>query len=152
MEWRFLQKSVHSAEPFGHRSPAHLCFFLSVFHFGFHLTPRSPATCLSKPSQLSFYLSLHCSISYSASFCTPTLVYPGLLCQCLWLKCSSRRKEKSKENVLFSVPSSLKFAQSRQFFYFSKFFSWWFLASVTMVLSGCVWITMWYFLLLNYKK
>jgi len=45
---------------------------LSFSVAGFHLTPPSPATCLSKPSQSSFYLSLCSSISPLTSF--PTLI------------------------------------------------------------------------------
>lgn len=54
----FQWRSEHSAEPFGHRSLTLLLAYFSVFlpFAVFHLTPLSPATCLSKPSQSSLYL------------------------------------------------------------------------------------------------
>lgn len=67
-----------------------LSFSLTVFH----LTPLSPATCLSKPSQSSLYLSLHFLLLHALSSSSsplfpqpPALILvmpsPQLLCQCV---------------------------------------------------------------------
>lgn len=169
VEKRALHRTIWSQIP---STSLSLFLCLSTSLSVFHLTPLSPATCPSKPSQSSLYLSLHllvsppaCSLHFLLSPAPPTLilVMPGLqlLCQCVWLKCSPRRNKICEENFIVSASSFLcsdSFCWSALVetgglcFIFSLFLSWWFLAPVTMFLSGCFWIKTWQFSLLNYIK
>lgn len=112
-------------------------------------TLQSQISCTSlrlPPFSLSSYTSLTChllvktftiellSFAPSLRFSSCKLWHPDTghvqLCfaSCLWLKCSSGREAKSKENTTFSLSQLfmlLKFVQWRRFF-FSQFFSRWF--------------------------
>lgn len=99
----------HSVALPSNSTPVYFSVFLPVTVF--HLTPCSPATCLSTPSQLSFCLSSHRPISYSRILASPptslkpVMPGPSLLCQCVWLKCGSRRNKKKicDENFIASA-------------------------------------------------
>lgn len=112
-EKRALHTTIWSQISLNSLSLFSLSFSLAVFH----LTPLSPSTCPSNPSQSNLYLSLHRPISSSCVLfplpplpCSPALILvvpgPRLLCQCVWLKCSPWRNKICEENFIVSASSS----------------------------------------------
>lgn len=95
--------------------PSHPSVYFLVFLF--HLTPFSPTTCLSKPSQLSLCPSLcyssyctssvHFLISHRSLALIPATLGLQLLCQCFWLKCSPWRNKICEKNFIVSFSDKL---------------------------------------------
>lgn len=122
--------------------------------FTYHLPAK---TFTIEPLSFTLSLLLHFLICP-----TPLLWYypcrgPQLLCQCVWLKRSPCRNKICEKSFLVSASSSLCsdclcWWRRDLWFIFRFFLSWWFLASVTMFLSGCFWIKTWQFSLMNYIK
>ena len=137
---RKLASTRHS-----HRSAAALSPSLPV-SLSLSLTCHLPVKTFTIQS-LSFIPLPHfssCCIALFLSSSIPRspvliLVMPGP--QCVWLKCSPWRNKICEENFIVSASSSS--CTGGKEVYFSIFLSWWFLAPVTMFLSGCLWIETW---------